>query len=178
MTIWFSSDPHIGHQNILKYQPLTRKFDTVESMNDRIKEKWLSQIKPGDEVWLIGDIFFLGEEEAVAWLSNFKHVKIHLVLGNHDSVIKKSQTLQKMFASIQEYKTLKIDGKHVVLSHFPFAIWDRKHYGAYHLHGHSHGNYQGEGRIMDVGVDCHPENGLFSFAEIVTKLEPIEFSTK
>jgi calcineurin-like phosphoesterase family protein len=44
--------------------------------------------------------------------------------------------------------------KVVVLSHFPLEVWDRKHYGSYHLHGHSHGNLPPRGRRMDVGVDC------------------------
>ena len=39
------------------------------------------------------------------------------------------------------------------LSHFPLAVWPRKHYGAVHFHGHSHGTYKAEGRILDVGVD-------------------------
>jgi calcineurin-like phosphoesterase family protein len=43
----------------------------------------------------------------------------------------------------------------IVLCHYPFAEWDRKHYGSWHLHGHSHGNYHGQGLIYDVGVDTN-----------------------
>ena len=129
-------------------------------------------------MWIVGDVFFVTADTAIEWLSAFDHIKIHLVMGNHDHVISKSAKLQAMFASIQDYKTLKIDGSYLVLSHFPFAIWDRRHYGSIHLHGHSHGNYQGEGRIMDVGVDCHPENGLFSHAEIIARMEQVDFKTK
>ena len=43
----------------------------------------------------------------------------------------------------------------LVLCHYPLASWDRRHHGAWHLHGHSHGTHQGTGCILDVGVDCH-----------------------
>jgi len=41
----------------------------------------------------------------------------------------------------------------IVLSHYPYARWDRMHYGAWHLHAHCHGRYQFQGKILDVGVD-------------------------
>jgi len=45
----------------------------------------------------------------------------------------------------------------ITLSHYPMAQWEASHYGAWNLHGHSHGNHvniSGD-RIMDVGVDCN-----------------------
>ncbi len=42
----------------------------------------------------------------------------------------------------------------ITLCHYPLAEWDRKHYGAWDLHSHSHGNYSGEGKVLDIGVDC------------------------
>jgi calcineurin-like phosphoesterase family protein len=43
------------------------------------------------------------------------------------------------------------------------------------LHGHSHGHtkypWPNERRIMDIGVDCHPNNEPFSFAEVVETLK-------
>jgi len=43
----------------------------------------------------------------------------------------------------------------IVMCHYPFAHWDREHYGSIHLHGHSHGKHVASGKILDVGVDCH-----------------------
>jgi len=47
------------------------------------------------------------------------------------------------------------------------------YYGSYHLHGHSHGNYTAEGRILDVGIDARPQKdmGLWHWDEIVTYME-------
>ena len=49
--------------------------------------------------------------------------------------------------------SLKLD-RCLHLCHFPLEIWDRKHYGAWHLHGHSHGKAPKMLGRLDVGVDC------------------------
>jgi len=43
----------------------------------------------------------------------------------------------------------------ITLCHYPLAEWDRKHYGAWHLYGHSHGKYVADGFALDVGVDAN-----------------------
>ena len=59
-----------------------------------------------------------------------------------------------MFEEIVPYKRIKDMGHKVILSHYPFASWDCKHYGSIHLHGHVHGRpMEGLGRAYDVGVD-------------------------
>jgi len=43
--------------------------------------------------------------------------------------------------------------KPIILSHFPYATWNRSHYGSLHFHGHSHGNLPHIKNRLDVGVD-------------------------
>ena len=44
----------------------------------------------------------------------------------------------------------------IVLSHYAMLVWDRSHYGVWHLHGHSHGSMPDDptARRLDVGVDA------------------------
>ena len=43
----------------------------------------------------------------------------------------------------------------IVLSHYAMRIWDRSHFGTWHLFGHSHGSMPDDptSRSLDVGVD-------------------------
>ena len=43
----------------------------------------------------------------------------------------------------------------IVLCHYALRVWDRAHYGSWHLYGHSHGQLPSLGLSLDVGVDCH-----------------------
>ena len=42
----------------------------------------------------------------------------------------------------------------VVLCHYSMRVWDRSHYGSWHLYGHSHGNLPPLKNSLDVSVDC------------------------
>ena len=43
MNIWFTSDHHFNHANIIKYQ--NRKFDNIKQMNEVLIEIWNENIK-------------------------------------------------------------------------------------------------------------------------------------
>ncbi len=173
--IYFTSDTHWSHKKILEYCPTTRKGATVEEMNRLLIQAWNNKIPPGGVVYHLGDVSFGKHDETYDILSQLNG-EIHLVLGNHDHLMKKG-IISERFASIQDYKTIKIDGKHIVLFHFPIESWDRQHYGSIHLHGHVHGNTidcisSSERKLrMDVGVDTRTDMAPWSWEEIKEKLE-------
>lgn len=43
----------------------------------------------------------------------------------------------------------------IALMHYAMRVWNRKHYGTWHLHGHSHGRLAPEGGTLalDIRVD-------------------------
>lgn len=170
---WFISDTHWGHRNILRFCPETRPFATIEEMNQHLITQWQATVAPEDDVWILGDVFWIDGQKACNIMDQLPG-NIHLIYGNHDQVIRNHVPLQQKFASIHDYKELKIQGKDVILLHFPIAEWNRGHYGSYHLHGHCHGSYHARGRVLDVGVDgeitdnCAP----IAFARIIEHMEP------
>lgn len=170
--VWFTSDTHYGHQRILEFCPNTRKFNTIDEMNQHLIKRWQELVSPEDDIWILGDVFWVNAAKAIEIMDQLPGQK-HLILGNHDKMIKNHVPLQKKFASIQDYKELKINGKDVILFHYPIAEFNRGHYGSYHLHGHTHGSYRCEGRVLDVGIDgeltkdCAP----VAFDDIVQHME-------
>lgn len=128
---YYISDLHFGHHNVLKFD--SRPFGSVEEMNQVLIDNWNNTIKPNDEVYLLGDIFWKNDyaDEILPKLKGQKH----LIKGNHDKI---NNTMQKHYESIQEYKRIKDEGRVVVLSHYPIAHWDAQFHGSYHLYGHIH----------------------------------------
>ena len=79
--IFFISDPHFGHQNIIKY--CDRPFKTTDEMNEFIVNRWNCFVKKDDIVFILGDIAFGGAglfDQIMPKLNGQKY----LILGNHD----------------------------------------------------------------------------------------------
>jgi calcineurin-like phosphoesterase family protein len=150
--IFFSSDHHFFHSNIIKYS--SRPFSSVEEMNEKLIQNHNSIVKPNDQVWLLGDFAFAKQNEIINTLKRLNGNK-HLVLGNHDSNIENNPRpyIGNGFSTIQRYKELKIDNKLIVLNHFSLRTWLKNYNGSWHLFGHSHGKLDPLGLSVDVGVD-------------------------
>ena len=54
--IYFTSDLHFGHSNIIKL--CNRPFATVEEMDRALMEGWNKKVKKCDTVYIIGDIIW------------------------------------------------------------------------------------------------------------------------
>jgi calcineurin-like phosphoesterase family protein len=152
--IWFVSDPHFGHKNIIQYS--NRPFADVDEMNEKMVENWNALVKPGDRVYCNGDVAFMPYDKfrAFIWRLNGN---IHLVLGNHDKMIsehKNDLLKQGKFATIQHYNELKVAGETIILFHYGMRTWNKAHRGSILCYGHSHGSLPPFGRSVDVGVDC------------------------
>lgn len=150
MTVFFTSDSHYSHTNVIKYsnRPFTSKFE----MNSKLMENWNTQIKQNDIVYHLGDFCFADEQEGQSILDRLNGKK-HLIIGNHDKVGVKL----KGWESIEHYKEINVDGQHIVLCHYAMRVWNRSHHGAWMLYGHSHGSLPDDPNALsiDVGVDCH-----------------------
>jgi calcineurin-like phosphoesterase family protein len=147
--IFFTSDLHLNHSNIIKY--CNRPFKTIDDMNSTIINNWNSIVNTNDFVWVLGD-FSLSNDMAfinktLDGLNGYKF----LVVGNHDS---KSCINSKRWRGIYSLRDIRINYQVIVLCHYSMRVWYKSHYGAWHLYGHSHGTLPEENNLsFDVGVD-------------------------
>lgn len=168
--IWFTSDNHYGHKNILKFSRDTRIGETVDEMNEKMIEIWNSQVALTDTVYCLGDFSFMDPVRTEKVLKRLNG-RLHLIRGNHEHWI--NATTAQYFEWIKDYYELKMGDKKVVMFHFPIAEFNKMHWGAYHLHGHTHGSYTHPGRGFDVGIDNRPNGDmmLWEWPELVQILE-------
>ena len=166
--IFFTGDHHFGHSNIIHYQ--NRPFTDAKHMNRNMVARWNAIVGHGDTVYHLGD--FSLDSDASGYFSGLNG-KIYVLANtwHHDKRwIGHYRTNQGVYKSASGHQVLLLDStvvmvvttrygpRSIVLSHYPYAEWDKKHYGAWHLHAHSHCHHQPVipgGFILDVGVDCH-----------------------
>lgn len=190
--LFFTSDTHYGHSNICSAttnwvgaENMTRKFSSLDRMNDELVF-WINQkVGENDILFHLGDWSFGGFENIKEFRNRINCKNIHLVLGNHDHHIERNKDgIQHLFASVNHYVELdvrrpsefvkgKMDKFNFVLMHYPIASWNNMNSGVIHLHGHVHlppHQRIAEGRAMDVGVDG---NGLepISLNEVYSLLD-------
>ena len=160
MKIWFTSDTHYGHTNILKY--CNRPFKNVNEMNNEMMSRWNNVVNDEDTVYHLGDFAFSRDLEfTLNILNSLKGNKV-LITGNHDR--KMPSEIKRRFAFVTNYYEFKVQDDEanrgtqlIVMMHYAMRIWNKSHYGAWQLYGHSHGTLSDDPNALaiDVGVDCH-----------------------
>lgn len=177
MTIFFTSDQHFGHKNILTFGK-GRPFSSVEDMQQGLIDKWNNKVKEEDTVYILGDFCWGFNSKKIKELMSQLNGKKILIAGNHDRLndYYKSASFQDIFT----YHEVQIDGERIILCHFPIAEWNGYYYGAYHLYGHTHGTFnlaletlgreRPNGNCWDVGIDNNDFEPV-SFDEIKDKIK-------
>jgi len=153
--IWFTSDTHYGHANIIKYDQ--RPFANVEEHDDILMERFNALVRPGDLVYHLGDFAFYRKVEEVEAVLSRLNGQLHHIFGNHD---RNPVRRAKGWASQQAYREIKADigedrRRKIVLFHYPLLTWNGAHHGSWMLHGHCHGSLLAPKTTrLDVGVPC------------------------
>jgi calcineurin-like phosphoesterase family protein len=156
MTTFFTSDTHFSHRNIIDY--CGRPFVSIEEMNEAIIASWNQKVKKDDIVYHLGDVAFTNKENLAKIISSLNG-KIYLVPGNHDKVVRKMMRAPELIPSnfevLDKIYLTKIDGRELVLCHYPLDDWHG--IGHIHLHGHTHGKSSKKENRYDVGIDVYGE---------------------
>lgn len=146
---FFTADTHFNHGNIIKY--CKRPFTTTWEMNEAIIANWNAVVRPDDTVYHLGDFAFYKKGDYTKILSKLNG-NIHLVIGNHDRgpILKDPR-----FKSVKPLDTIVVNNQTIVVCHYAMRTWNKSHWGAWQLYGHSHGTLTDLPGVLatDVGVD-------------------------
>jgi calcineurin-like phosphoesterase family protein len=149
--IFFISDTHFFHENIIKY--CNRPFSCAEEMNETLVDNWNFVVKPGDLVYHLGDVamgYKAGELEKL-WprLNGSKR----LIVGNHDDIPYLSKG--SFFKKIQMWRVW--NDKPILFTHVPVhqsSIQERiLDAGGVNVHGHTHDVGSPEGPYKCICVE-------------------------
>ena len=159
--IWVTSDLHFNHVNILKYEPESRPFDSVEEMNEELITRWNLVVKPTDTVYVLGDLAMGRIEDARACIEQL-HGKIILIRGNHDTKAR-LEMYKELGIEVHDIFYLPYKGRWFIMCHFPIASEEfikmviRDNSEVVNLYGHVHHNAE-KGYVngtYHVGVDTN-----------------------
>lgn len=175
--VFFTSDLHFGHRNIMRHCPKRLEICGASDVDDiTTHDKWLIDLWNGtvdkkDVVYMLGDFSFKSPDDTKKLLEKLNGKKF-LILGNHD---KSSQHLNSYFEQITQIKEFSFKGSvypfidgvfNVCMSHYPMLDWPDKQKGSVMIHGHCHGkmdevNELSEDLRVDIGIDGEFANYQF-----------------
>jgi calcineurin-like phosphoesterase family protein len=168
--VWFTSDTHFGHRNIIKY--CDRPFNGVDHMNRAMIDRWNSVVSFEDTVYHLGDACMGSISDTLPLIRELNGYKI-LVPGNHDRIFsgesraRKERFLPEYSAVFEEIALEQFvygeGGVDFRLCHFPYLgdSHDADRFnkqrpiddGLPLVHGHVHDKWRVNGRQINVGVD-------------------------
>ena len=179
--IYFTSDTHFGHENILKF--CHRPFKDVEEMNSELIRRWNEKVDPDDTIFHLGDFAFGGSD---IWNNTLKQLNGHkiLIIGNHD-IKNLREGYMQYFDYVGPQLLLNIEERSVYLNHYPFLCyggsWRSPKNAVYQLFGHVHSGPTSSGLDTeslvslfkyqyDVGVDNNNFTPI-SWNEVKNKIQ-------
>ncbi len=172
--ILFTADLHIGYEDILIYQK-NRSFSNIKEHDQWILDLWKSNVKSGDEIYLLGDIG-VANEDLKRMLGRLPGRK-YLIAGNHDHSV--SEFAGVLHHVCQIHNTIVKSGSYMdstarirlSLCHYPLLSWKNKPHGAIMLHGHCHGKMDEYNRMskdlrFDIGIDSELAHRCGGFVDL------------
>jgi calcineurin-like phosphoesterase family protein len=148
MAVFFTGDTHFGDRRALRFD--RRPFPDVAAHDAALVERWNETVGLGDEIWHLGDFALVpGPERIRELLASLNGTK-RLIIGNNDGPVTREAP---GWTSLSHYAEIEVDGRRLVLCHYPLRTWNGIGRGAIDLHGHSHGRLAPIARQYDVGVD-------------------------
>ena len=142
MSVFFISDLHLGHKNILNFSPC-RFGRNIDEHDEWIVSQWNSVVNKKDLVYVLGDVCFSGDK-----LNLFREMNGNKILirGNHDRF--QTSLYLKFFSQV--YGIIK--KYDFWISHAPIHPQELR--GKRNIHGHVHSNSIPDERYINVSVEA------------------------
>lgn len=150
--VWFTSDLHFGHRNVLRF--CNRPWTDEKEMQKGLIENWNNTVGDNDIVFVLGDTFWFNESRTIKKvLDQLRGKDIYILPGNHDEFESYHRVIDPRIHLCADvvccWFTQEGQPKREVwLSHYPMMTWPHRENGAWQLFGHIHSK---PGR--DEGVD-------------------------
>lgn len=164
--IWFTSDTHFGHKNIVrgcsewKNKTSCRPFDTLKDHDNTIIDNINKYVKRNDILYHLGDFSMGGKENVWKYRDMINCNNIHLCTGNHDihiiknsSIMSRDKKAKELFSTVQPIIYKKIGKTNIVMCHYAFRTWDKGNHGSFQLHGHSHNSLPTYEKLLQIADD-------------------------
>lgn len=176
--VWFTSDTHFGHENIIRY--CNRPFRNAEEMNAELIRRWRETVPEDGIVFHLGD-FAHGNARLWNDILSALTGRKYLILGNHDMKALR-QGYMGRFEHVAQQMTIRVGGQAIVLNHNPFLCYGGSYRDVWQLFGHVHSGPASHTGLdhprlkmlfplqYDVGVDNNDFRPI-SFAEVKAKIE-------
>lgn len=183
--IFFTSDLHIGHANVLIFDQ--RPFKDLDHMHTVLANNYNSTVPEDGVCYFLGDIGLCKQNELENFMKRLNGSTKVLILGNHDSGA--YSMYSKGFDIVLNTATIYIGKNRVSMSHCPLpgifreeitgmkgakegTYWHGEHKNQmftsqdltvdYHLHGHIHsGPANNKLQKTDRQFDCGVPSNLF-----------------
>ena len=166
---FFTSDLHLFHDKVAKL----RGFPDWASHDEWLTGTWRRHVRKDAVVWVLGDLTGGGHLNEALHVLNELPGRKRLVLGNHDpahplnlDAHKYMPRMLQAFEQVTVAAKVKVDGRSVMLSHFPYVgdsgpvdrhtSWRLRDEGRPLLHGHTHQTQPSLGgdHVISVGWDA------------------------
>lgn len=178
---YFTSDWHIGHENVIKFS--NRPFKNKDDMRESLIKRFNATVSKGAITYFLGDFSMGSFDETKDVLSRLNGTKV-CVVGNHDRGVNSLNLAG--FDVVLHRADLIIANELVSMTHCPLRgvvrentegmrghkegehwhgesrhkLYSCNNEGQFHLHGHIHSPNGGKsektlGRQYDVGVDAN-----------------------
>lgn len=182
--IYFTSDTHFSHDNIIKF--CQRPFSDVTEMNKTLIDNWNKKVPQDGLVFHLGD-FAWGGFTAYKYIREKLNGNIILIKGNHDwrNGPQNASDYDKIFQFTTQQMLIEIEKRKIYLNHVPFLCYGGTYRNendlVYQAFGHVHSNQQATGKDIgrlsmlfptqyDVGVDNNNFEPI-SWYELDTKIK-------